>query len=328
MKIFMIGEAANHKEKLAAGLPETHQVIALPREAAQAPTFDAEIGKDDVIISLRFARKDAPAPPFRLLHVPGAGLDGIDFATLPPDCWVCNVFEHETPIAEFVALAMLRWEIGLEEMRAGFTPSTWSAVYRSRVPHGELRGRTIGLIGFGRIGRAIARLARAFGMRVAAMDTAGDGGGLADEMLRPDELPRLLAVADYLVVCCPLTPQTKGLIGADELKTLRPSAVLINISRAEIVQEQALYEALRDRRIAGAYLDVWYRYPSGSEDQVEPASFPFHTLPNAVCTPHSSAWTANLPGRRYAAIAQNIVRLAAGEPLVNVVRAPHVQTVG
>jgi phosphoglycerate dehydrogenase-like enzyme len=322
MKIFMVGEAANHKDKLAAALPIEHTIVALPREAAYAADFDREIGADDAIVSLRFSRKEASAPAFRLLHVPGAGLDGIDFDSVPASAFVCNVFEHETAIAEFVLFAMLRTEIRLDDMRAAFSPATWPEAYRNRVPHGELRGRTVGIVGFGRIGRAIARLARAFRMRVVALDAAGEADGLADEMLRPAELPRLLGEADYLVVACPLTPQTQGMIGAAELGMLPRTAVVVSVSRAEVIDEEALYEALRDGVVAGAYLDVWYRYPKGADDRVEPSRFPFHALPNAVCTPHSCAWTTGLPGRRYAVIAENLARLARGEPLLNVVRAP------
>ncbi|MBP2293667.1 2-hydroxyacid dehydrogenase [Azospirillum rugosum] len=323
MKVFMIGEAAHHKEKLAAFLKTPCEIVALPREAASSSEFDSAIGRDDIVVSLRFARKDGPAPAFRLLHVPGAGLDGIDMASLPAGCTVCNVFEHEIPIAEFVLAAMLQWEIRLDELRGSFSTDRWPDVYRARVPHGEIYGKTLGLIGFGRIGRTIARRARAFGMRVIALDAMPSApGDLADAVLPPSGLPELLADADFLVVSCPLTEQTRGLIGADQFRAMKPSAVLINVSRAPIVDEAALYDALSRRTIAGAFLDVWYGYPTGSDDRVPPSRFRFEELPNAFCTPHSSAWTSSLPERRYAFIAQNIDRLRAGEPLVNVVRAP------
>src|SRR6202035_3786791 len=100
------------------------------------------------VVSLRY-RRQGVAPRFAMLHVPGAGLDGIDLASLSPGCVVCNVVEHEAPIAEFVLLAMLEWQIRLGEMRGRFSPDTWSVSYRSRVPHGELLDGTLGLIGCG-----------------------------------------------------------------------------------------------------------------------------------------------------------------------------------
>ncbi|HEX2017886.1 MAG TPA: 2-hydroxyacid dehydrogenase [Aurantimonas sp.] len=321
MKIFMIGEAANHADKLAACLHEPRQIVPLPREAAYSADFDSQIGADDAVISLRLKRPDGPCPPFRLLHVPGAGLDGIDFAALSAGTTVCNVFEHEIPIAEYVLAAMLEWEIRAGEMRQSFTPQAWPDIYRQRVPHGEIHGKTLGLVGFGRIGRAIALRAKAFGMRILALDAFASDLGPADRILPPDQLDELLPDVDYLVLACPLTEATHGLIGRDQLAAMKPTAVLINISRAEIADEAALYEALSNKVIGGACLDVWYRYPTGSDDRVEPANFPFHALENAVCTPHSSAWTRQLPQRRYAFMAANLDRLARGEALQNVVRA-------
>ncbi len=323
MKVFMIGESANHKDKLAAFLTTSCDIVPLPREAAQSSEFDSAISADDVVVSLRFSRRDGPAPDFRLLHVPGAGLDGIDMESVPAGAGICNVFEHEIPIAEFVMTSMLNWEIRPDALRASFATDTWPDVYRSRVPHGEICGLTLGLIGFGRIGRTIARRARAFGMRIVAVDQfAEDTDGLADAILPPDRLPEMLAEADFLVIACPLTDRTCNLIGTAELAAMKPTGVLVNVSRAPIVDEAALYDALSRRTIGGAVLDVWYGYPAGADDRVAPSRFRFEDLPNAVCTPHSSAWTTRLPERRYAFIARNIDRLVSGEPLLNPVREP------
>ncbi|GGD39982.1 2-hydroxyacid dehydrogenase [Aureimonas glaciei] len=318
MKIVMIGEAGNHRGRLEAALGPTQEIICLPREAASDPAWDAAIASDDAVISLRLRREKAPS--FRLLHVPGAGLDGIDFEALAPETAVCNVFEHEIPIAEFVLGSLLNWEIRLDALRASMSPALWSDTYRNRVPHGELFGKTMGIVGFGRIGRAIATRAKAFGLRIVALDVLDPGDGLADRIVRPDQLGILLAEADYCIVTCPLLPSTRGMIGRDELAAMKPSAVLVNVSRAELVEQDALYEALAENRIGGAVLDVWYRYPLGADDQVAPSQFDFSALPNAVCTPHSSAWTSELPARRYGFIAANLGRLLRGEPLLNLVR--------
>ncbi len=319
MKIVMIGEAANHREKLSASLAQPCDIVCLPADAASAETFDSDIAGANVVVALRFRRQGA-SPRFSLLHVPGAGLDGIDFASLPPGCIVCNVFEHEGPIAEYVLLALLEWQIRLGAMRARFSPETWPDAYRHRVPHGELLGATLGLLGFGRIGRAIAARAKAFGMRVVAVDQAAvTPDGLADAVLPPAELGRLLGEADFLVVACPLTDSTRGLLDARTLRQMKRTAVLINVSRAEIADEAALYEALSTGVIAGAFLDVWYRYPGGADEAVAPSRFPFHTLPQVYATPHSCAWTTELPHRRYRVIAENIRRWAAGETLLNMV---------
>ncbi len=320
MKIIMIGEAANHQATLQASLKTPIEIVALPREAAFDAAHDDRVAPDDVVVSLRF-RRSGPGPAFRLLQVPGAGLDGIHLPSLAPGCAVCNVYEHEIPIAEYVLAAMLDWQIGLAEMRRGFTPEAWSDLYRNRPPHGELHGRTLGILGFGRIGRAIARRARAFGMQVLAVGrTASDPDGLADAVLPPEGLSGLLDRSDFVALACPLDETTRGLIGADALARMKPQAVLINVSRAEIADEDALYHALAERRIGGAILDVWYRYPTTAAELVPPSRQPFHALPNVRATPHSSAWTEALPQRRYAAVAENVRRLAAGAPLLNLVR--------
>ncbi|RYX95147.1 MAG: hypothetical protein EOO28_12060 [Comamonadaceae bacterium] len=320
MKIFLVGEAANHHRVLDEALGGKFAIVDLPREAASTAAHDSAIGVDDVVVSLRFSRKGLPVPAFRLLHVPGAGLDGIDFESLAADCGVCNVFEHEVPIAEYVCAAMLEREIGIGPMGRAFSAGRWSDQYRARVQHGEIAGKTLALIGYGRIGQAIAKRARAFDMRVVAMDPYASADAHLDEMCRPDQLALLLGEADYVAVVCPLNDATRGLFNAQRLAKMKPDAVLINVSRAEIVDEKDLYEALSAQRIGGAVLDVWYRYPAGADDQVPPSTMPFADLPNAVCTPHSAAWTRNLPKRRYALIAKNIERLAMGEQLVNVVR--------
>lgn len=320
MTIFLVGEAAEHEADLRAGLREPHRIVALPGEAAASPDHDGEIEPGDVVVSLRWARPAGRVPRFRLLHVPGAGLDGIDQAALHPQTLVANVFEHEVPIAEFVLARLLEWEIRAADLQAAFGPDDWPAHYRHRVPHGELAGRTLGIIGYGRIGRAIAARAAAFGVRLLAVDDFAAPDGVT-EVLPAVRRGELLATSDYVVVACPLTPETTGLIDTAALAAMPSHAVLVNISRAPIVDEDALYTALRERHIGGAILDVWYRYPGSAHDRVAPAGRPFWDLPNAWCTPHSSAWTGELPRRRYAVIADNVNRLEAGEPLRNVVRA-------
>lgn len=325
MKIFMVGEAARYGDRLAEGLEASlrkrTEIVALPREAAYSGAFDRDIRRGDIVISLKLKREDQRLPPFRLLHVPGAGLDGIDFSILSEETTVLNVFEHDGPISEFVIASLLHWEIRFDELRRSFDPQNWSDVYRNRVPHEEIAGKTLGLMGFGRIGRAIAVRAKALGMRILAVDALPSPSELAEEVLPPEHVLAVLEAADYFVVSCPLTPQTRGMIGESELSRMKTEAVVVNVSRAEIIEEAPLYQALRTKRIRGASLDVWYRYPSGEGDRVQPADHPFHELPNTVCTPHASAWTRELMDRRYDAIARNINALHNGTALQNVVRA-------
>lgn len=324
MKVFLVGEAGEHADDLRPHLHDPWEIVELPWSAADSALFDEGIAADDVVVSLRFTRETV-APPFRLLHVPGAGLDRIDFAALSPETMVANVFEHEVPIAEFVLARLLEWEIRAAALQASFGPRTWPSLYRRRVPHGELYGKTLVLIGYGRIGRAIALRAKAFGVEVVAVDDHAETDAAAH--VRPTtDLADLQRRADYVVVACPLTPSTTGLVDAAALARMPAHTVLVNVSRAPIVDGHALYEALRDNVIGGAILDVWYRYPGVGDQELAPADEPLWDLPNAWCTPHSSAWTTQLPRRRYAVIADNLNRLVAGEELGNLVRPDRVDS--
>lgn len=320
MRVFLVGEAATHRDDLLAAMPadiaDTIEVVDLPREAAHDATYDGRVSRDDVIVTLRLDRGGAPLPRMRMLHVPGAGLDGIDLEALHPETILCNVFEHEIPIAEFALGSMLEWEIDFEGMRRNFTPETWSDIYRSRVPHGEIHGKSLVILGYGRIGQTVARRAAAFGMRVTAVDpvSAGtpDPNAVADEIVDPSRLAEACRAADYLVVTCPLSEKSRGMVDEKVLAALGAGGILVNVSRAEVVDADDLHAALVSGTIRGATLDVWYRYPKGASDQVAPAHHDFHSLPNVRATPHSSAWTRELSLRRYAVIARNIEALVRG----------------
>src|SRR5439155_23288140 len=135
----------------------------------------------------------------------------------------------------------------------------------------------------------------------------------------PETLDDVLRRADYLAVTLSLNDQTRGLLGARELALLKPSAVLVNVARAEIVDEDALYRALLEQRIAAAALDVWYQYPKSAEPTF-PAMRPFHELANVLMTPHLSGWTEGMLEARATLIAENIQRTARGEPPLNRIR--------
>lgn len=252
---------------------------------------------------------------------PGAGLLTPDPCTFPAGCPVVNVHEHETPIAEYALLMMLLHTTRLLPYLETFRAGRWDGSGRiGGDPHGELTGRTVGLFGYGHIGQAIACRARAFGMRIAAASR----GAIPRDALQPDfaagpeQLPELLRQSDFFVVAAPLTPETASRIGAAELDLLPRHAMLINVSRAEIVCEHPLYDALASRRLGGAALDVWYQYPSAGEAG-HGSRFPFHTLPNVICTPHYSAWSRGMILRRIERMTGNLNRLSRGQGLERIV---------
>ena len=305
------------------------EAVGLPCEIATLPDALASQGERDafaaaeVIIGIRF---DASLPrPERLglYHLPAAGYDGIDFAALPPGVVVCNCFGHEQAIAEYVMAALLARTVPLADADRRLRQGDWAywAGAAGRV-HPELGDSTIGIVGFGHIGREVAARAKAFGMRVhVANRSAVPASPLMDLYTPLSELAGFWGGVDYLVVTLPLLPETAGLVGADALRAMRPHAVLINVARGKVVDERALFDALQQRRIGGAVIDTWYRYPGADDPHPMPGTLPFETLPNLVMTPHMSGWTRGTIRRRQATMAANIRRRTRGEACENVVHA-------
>lgn len=302
-----------------AKLPTGWQIEVVDADNTQ--TFARALQDADAIISMDW-RAAPPAPHLKLLHLPGAGWDAIDFDAVPPTASVCNAYGHEVSIAEYVMATILEMTIGVRKLDAGLRRNDWTGWWRVGPLHGYVHGKTVGIVGYGRIGREVARRARAFGMNVIAVSRTARG---ADEFVeRVDDMGGfdvLMHTSDFIVIGLPLDEATRGVIDARALALMKPTAVIINPSRGPLIDEEALYNALSERRIGGAVIDVWYRYPEPGESQGPPSRFPFHELGNIIMTPHASAWTMHQIQQRCAVITENLERLARGEALVNVVRA-------
>jgi phosphoglycerate dehydrogenase-like enzyme len=275
----------------------------------------------DAMISMSWKKSMPPAPRLRLFQLPGAGTDDIAFAEIPAYTNVCNVFEHEIGISEYVMSAMLQWVIGIPKMDAALRRDEWWGSHLTGPRHGELYAQTLGIIGYGRIGKEVARRARAFGMNVIACSRTPRG---ADEFVAGvapmEQLPGLLGNADFVLLALPLDSSSANLIGAEQFSMMKPGAVIINVSRGALINERALFDACRHRKIGGAIIDTWYHYPSQGITRVEPSTFPFRELDNVLMTPHGSGWSEGLRPRRCKVIAENLDRLARNEPLLNVVK--------
>jgi phosphoglycerate dehydrogenase-like enzyme len=298
------------------------EVVILP-DTLETAADRAAYASADVIVGTRFTA-NLPRPDWlKLFHVPGAGYDAVDLAALPGTAVVCNCFGHEQAIAEYVMAALLRRRIPLDDADRRLRQGDWA--YWAGAPervHGEIAGSTIGLLGFGHIGQAIAKRAKAFEMNVHIANRSPVApSGIVDRAYTLDQLPAFWSGADAFVVSVPLTAETTGIVGAEAFAAMKPDAVIINVGRGATIDERALYDALRTGRIAGAIIDTWYRYPSASEPNPQPAGLPFADLPNLLMTPHMSGWTHGTIARRQRTIADNIGRHFSGEACSNVVRA-------
>ena len=215
---------------------------------------------------------------------------------------------HATPISEYVLCVMLMFCKGAQRFVRAQERREWV-----RFMPQELYGKTVGVVGLGHIGAEVARLAKAFGCRVLATRrsaTTRQQHELADELLPPSDLPRLLGESDFVVLAVPLTPETRYLIAEKELRAMKPTAVLINIARGAVLDEAALARALREGWIAGAGLDVFEQEPLPQESEL-------WGLENAILSPHISGGTEIYNQRAVAIFCENLRRYLAGEPLLN-----------
>jgi phosphoglycerate dehydrogenase-like enzyme len=297
--------------------------------------FPDEMWTDAVILYSSGELPDpARAPALRWVQLYSAGADNAISHPLfeGPALFTSASGSHAVPIAEHVMGMVLswhcrfryledlrrqrRWPPGEERERQFSTPDLW--------------GMTIGIVGYGSIGRQVGRLATAFGMRVLALQRGADHrdrgyifpgvgdpeGALPERYYAPAELHELLAASDVVVIAVPLTPGTRGMFDTAAFRAMRRHALLVNIARGAVCEEAAMLAALREGRVAGAALDVFAQEPL-------PASSPFWAMENVLISPHISGYSAGTSARAAEVWLENLRRYLAGEPLLNVVSKEH-----
>jgi glyoxylate/hydroxypyruvate reductase A len=215
---------------------------------------------------------------------------------------------HSKPLADFVLMAILWFAKDGFRMVRDQAAHLWV-----RYCGLDVRGATVGIVGFGTIGREVAKACRGMGMRVIATKrTAGpdDHDGDADRLVPLSDLPLLLGTADYVVLAVPLTPQTEKLLGQKELTATKRGAVLINVARGTVIDEDALIAALRGGHLGGAALDVLSTEPPAAHS-------PLWDMPNVLISPHSASTVSSENARLTDLFCENLVRYVSGEPLLN-----------
>ena len=309
--------AAGIKDELPAGLD--YDVLPDPIDRARLAELAPGI---DILVSNHWRADYPAAPKIRLVQSVATGTELFDLAALPKGCAVCNSFGHETAIAEYIVMTMLALHHRFVQISGEFRErGSWATSWvQSGAPHGEVRGTTLGIVGYGRLGREVARRAAPFGCRIlAANRTPRDPDPEVERVYPLTELDRMLPECDTVAICTALGPETTGLITAHRLALMKPTAFLINIARGQVIDEDAVFAALRDNKIGGAALDVWWQYPNQNDPTRRGSRHPFHELPNTIVTPHNSGWTAGMVRRRWDEIADNIARFTRGDRLINIV---------
>ena len=318
----------------------------VPRMAAGAPGFDIEYRalqepgaldalRDDtveVLIAPRAPNDLAKVPNLRWLQLASAGIDG----QLADPPWrrgliVTNASGvYALSMGQYVLAELLHVYERLE-LRAGLQAARrWpEPAEEDQFTGVPLRDQTLLIVGYGGVGREVARLASAFGMRILAVKydphiredrsyrvpgTGDPDGSIPDRIVGLDGLDDVLPEANVVVLTLPLTDRSRGLIGARQLAAMRRDAWLINVGRGRLTDEAELERVLRAGGIGGAIIDVFGTEPL-------PADSPFWGLPNVIVTPHVSGGDSTSPHILADLFTQNLRRYAAGEPLINVVDA-------
>jgi len=285
---------------MLAALPDAARIAVGDR----AEAFAEAAPEADVILNWTGTRELLQqvwrmAPRVRWVHSRAAGLDDLLFSELveSPATLTNAQGVFSEILAEFVIGAVLFFAKGFRRMVRSQQAGVWDQFDTVQVA-----GQTMGVIGFGDIGRAAAQRAEALGMQVIALRRRSE----------PERRRDLLAHSDYIVLSAPLTPETRGIVGEAELRAMKRTAVLINVGRGPLLDEPALIAALREGRIGGAALDVFDREPL-------PAGHPFYALDNVLLSPHAADHTPDWKQRAMQMFLDNFERYRKGEPLRNVV---------
>jgi phosphoglycerate dehydrogenase-like enzyme len=248
----------------------------------------------------------AQAKKLRWMHLRWAGLDNFLFPALidSPVVLTNSRGVYSQSLGEFVIAGALFFAKDIRRLLQAQNQHRWEPFTMQ-----ELRGATMGIVGYGDIGKACASRAQALGMRVLAMRRNPDK---SRGEFGPDGLIDMIRQCDYVVASAPLTPQTRGMIGVREIAAMKPAAVLMNVGRGPVIDEAALIPALRDHRIRGAALDVFTNEPL-------PHEHPFFTFDNVLLSPHCADNTPTWNEEAMHFFLQNFDLFTKGEPLLNVV---------
>jgi len=306
-------------ERIRERMPGDVEVVA--PEAGTDDEMARLAGDVEVIVATRLSPEVARAAPhMRLLQKTGAGVDDMPFDALREETWVANTSgSNPLPLAEGAVALVFALAKKVVQRHRSFMKG------RSVGRGALLSGKKAGIVGYGSIGREVGRMLQCMGMGVLAVKRSRDddlAAAMGLEFLgTPDDLIHVMSESDFVVVTAPLTPETRDMIGEEELRAMKPTAYIVNVARAALIEEEPLYRALTEGWIAGAALDVWWTPhfwdPLWNTDGKPASEYPFWELPNVVCTPHSIVSTDSRSDAGLNIMVENILRVKRGEPPIN-----------
>ncbi len=290
-------------EFLARSDKETRRTMLENADVILAMNFRRDIADEEVA----FIRKA------RLIQITLAGADKIPYSKLDPGITVCsNGGAYSEPIAEHAVGMMIALARSFLPLHNGLS----RGVFDQSTRHKMLDGSTLGIIGFGGIGKRVAELGRAFGMKIFAVNSTGKASRAVDFAGTLDDLDDVLRKSDFVLLSIALNKKTRNLIGARELGLMKPDAVLVNVARGDLIDEHALYEHLKSHPHFKAGIEAWWIEPFNNP-RFE-IHYPFFELDNFLGSPHNSYLIEGIHLRALEAALENILRFTRGEAPSNV----------
>ena len=315
----LIGPA--YKKIFREKLPE-HIELIFPEDASEETLF--EIAPEaEIFVGFRISKEFIEqAIKLRHIQVPWTGSERLDFELLKKNTQitVSNSHSNSISIAEHAVSLLMAAAKRIVYRDARMRKGDWTPRYDDTNSY-WITNKTLGIIGYGAIGSKVARMLKfGFNTRIYAIkrDPGKREDDLCDFLGGPEDLSYILKESDFILVALPSTTETKGMIGKDELDLLKETAIIINVARGPIIDEEALYNHLKEHKIGGAALDVWYNYPKNQEETTDVnQNFPFKELNNVVMSPHSAFKVRDREDIFSEDIIENIKRVSEGKTPIN-----------
>ena len=303
------------KAKKEAGLNEEINILYRDKSDVKEILKNA-----DAVISGPIPKKYLDmAKKLKLIQVPYAGVDEFDLNDVMEErgIMLANVHGNALSVAEHafgLILALAKCIVRNDrDLREGY----WHG-WMSREPNMELEGKTLCIIGLGSIGREIAKFGKAFGMNVIGVKKTVQNVENVDRVFSNKEIDNAIKDADFIVIAVPTTKETKGFINKEMLEKMR-GKYLVNVARGNVIDEAALFVALKNKVLKGAAIDTWWVYPEKPYEYRYPSHYPFWLLDNIIMSSHTAGYSDGSIRKNWTEAVKNVVNFFAGKPLKNII---------